>query len=449
MDAIKSFLQEKCKQKPNALCRAFYYIFEVISNGNVINFFECLKYLYELLQNEEAFVVTEGFSNGKISEVSQMLLIKRAIFTPTHLCLLPPQPILKSRALRDCNPNYSLRISIKDINMDSISYSTKSYSSNSMELQKKFFNKYYKSTLLNGLHIGKRNYKYVGSSSSQLKSHGLWFYAKDSENKTANDLRKQFGSFEKICNVPKYMARMGQTFSQSLGYIEIPQEWTNVKSPDPDIEGGITIYLTFSNSKSDVKKLLKGEDVEMQDAMPDPCKPQSENFEPYTFSDGVGRISKELAEEIYKKFDVEDQKPSAMQIRYAGCKGMLVMDPRLEGKTIKFRKSMKKFDSDHTYLEILKFSEKRACFLNRPLITILEQLGISKEIFLKLQKEMVQKHISSMFHEWDAYHFLNRHALLRIDFLHIYTAEIHFTEDPLFRSMIYALFQKQLDLLKE
>ncbi|GBO32236.1 hypothetical protein AVEN_233978-1, partial [Araneus ventricosus] len=81
---------------------------------------------------------------------------------------------------------------------------------------------------------------------------------------------------------------------------------------------------------------------------------------------------------VYKALDVVDQRPSAMQIRYAGCKGMLVVDPRLKGKEILFRKSMKKFDSDHNSLEILKFSEKRSCFLNRPFITILEQLGVSK-----------------------------------------------------------------------
>ncbi|GIX69374.1 RNA-dependent RNA polymerase [Caerostris extrusa] len=241
---------------------------------------------------------------------------------------------------------------------------------------------------------------------------------------------------------------MGQTFSQSLGFIRVPQEWTNVKNPDPDIEGGIKEYLKFDDLKSNEKKKLVVENIDAQNEMSDPSNPQSEKFEPYTFSDGIGRMSNELVEEVYKHFNVEDRKPSAMQIRYAGCKGMLVVDPELEGKTIRFRESMKKFDSDNNYLEILKFSEKRGCFLNRPFITILEQLGVKKEIFLKLQKEMIQKHISSMFHEGEAYNFLNRHALLRINFSNMFVANICFTEDPLFRSMIYALFQKQLELLK-
>ncbi|GFR27740.1 RNA-dependent RNA polymerase 1, partial [Trichonephila clavata] len=438
VEKVKVFLQEKCKENPHALSRSLYQIFEAIIKGNVVNFYDCLRYLYESFWKQEPKAVIDDFSSKKVKD-SHLLLIKRCIVTPTHVVFLPPQPTLKSRALRDCEPDYSLRVSIKDVNMDSINYSAKSFGQNSAELQRNFFKKYYKNVLLRGLKIGKRNYKYVGSSTSQLKGHGLWYYAEDSKKKTADDLRREFGALDKIRQVPKYMARMGQTFSQSLGYIEVPQELTNVKEPDDDIEGGVKEYLTFKDPRpKSPKKFLKEEGESATD------EEEEESTEPYNFSDGIGRISSELAEEVYKKLDVLDKKPSAMQIRYAGCKGMLVVDPRLERKTIRFRKSMKKFESDHNSLEILKFSEKRACFLNRPFITILEQLGVSKEMFLKLQKEMIQKHISSMFHEWEACHFLHRHALLRFDFLRMYTAGIRFTEDPLYRSMIYSLFQKQL-----
>ncbi|GFS52508.1 RNA-dependent RNA polymerase 1 [Trichonephila clavipes] len=442
VEKVKTFLQEKCKENPHALSRSLYQIFEAVTKGNVVNFYDSLKYLYESFWKQEPRTVIDDFSSKKVQD-SHLLLIKRCIVTPIHTVFLPPQPTLKSRALRDCEPGYSLRVSIKDVNMDSINYSTKSFGQNSAELQSNFFKKYYKNVLLRGLKIGKRNYKYVGSSTSQLKGHGLWYYAEDSKKKTADDLRREFGALDKIRQVPKYMARMGQTFSQSLGFIEVPQPLTNVKEPDDDIEGGVKEYLTFEELKpKSPKKFLKVEGDSSTD------EEEGEPTEPYNFSDGIGRISSELAEEVYKKLDVLDKKPSAMQIRYAGCKGMLVVDPRLKGKTIRFRKSMKKFESDHNSLEILKFSEKRACFLNRPFITILEQLGVSKEVFLKLQKEMIQKHISSMFHEWEACHFLHRHALLRFDFLRMHTAGIHFTEDPLYRSMIYSLFQKQLELLK-
>ncbi|KAF8790403.1 putative RNA-dependent RNA polymerase 1 like protein [Argiope bruennichi] len=438
-DIAKLFMKDKRKENPIALSRALYQIFDSITKRNVIIFMESLQYLYDCFKKEEPKMVLNDFSSEK---QSHLLLIKRAILTPTHVILLPPQPALTSRALCDCEFDYSLKLSIKDVNMDFIHYSLKPYGVDPMECQRNFFNNHYKSTLLKGFSIGKRKYKYVGSSTSQLKGRRLWFYAQDSKGRTSDDLRKQFGSLEKIRFVPQYMARIGQTFSQSMGHIQVPQHWTNVKNPDDDIEGdAITEFLIFYDKKT---RKPNNEDFEVEDKVEEN---PTEKVDRYNFSDGIGRISPMLADEVYKELEVLDQRPSAMQIRYAGCKGMLVVDPTLQGKDIKFRKSMKEFDSDNDSLEILKFSEKRSCFLNRPFITILEQLGVSKEVFLKLQKEMIQKHIFSMFHEYEACEFLNSYSSLRFDFLSMHRAGIHFTEDPFFRSMIYPLFQKQMELL--
>ncbi|GBM91546.1 hypothetical protein AVEN_153375-1, partial [Araneus ventricosus] len=300
-DIAKSFFQEKSKENPAALSRALYQIFESITKRNVVIFMECLKYLYECFKKEEPKLVIEDFSTEKNSH---LLLIKRSILTPTHMILLPPQPTLKSRALRDCEFDYSLRISIRDVNMDFIHFSTKAYGSDSMERQRKFFNDHYRGALLKGFSIGKRNYKYVGSSTSQLKGHGLWFYAQDTKGRTSDDLRKQFGSLEKIRFVPKYMARMGQTFSQSMGCIDVPQDWTNVKDPDDDIEGEvITEFLTFHEEKVK-KKFLKEEqneeDDEKNEVEVEAEEKSTEKVDRYNFSDGIGRISPELAEEVNK-----------------------------------------------------------------------------------------------------------------------------------------------------
>ncbi|KFM65755.1 hypothetical protein X975_18029, partial [Stegodyphus mimosarum] len=42
-----------------------------------------------------------------------------------------------------------------------------------------------KDKLKNGLVIGFRHYKILASSSSQLREHGLWMYAKDPNGNTA------------------------------------------------------------------------------------------------------------------------------------------------------------------------------------------------------------------------------------------------------------------------
>lgn len=61
-------------------------------------------------------------------------------------------------------------------------------------------------------------------------------------------------------------------------------------------------------------------------------------------------------------------KPSAFQIRFAGCKGVLALDPSLPGKKAYFRKSMTKFYSEHRRLEVISTSRPQAVYLNHQVI---------------------------------------------------------------------------------
>ena len=59
--------------------------------------------------------------------------------------------------------------------------------------------------------------------------------------------------------------------------------------------------------------------------------------------------------------------PSAYQIRFQGCKGMLTMDPSLPHgdvrEILQYRRSMKKFDSSHTALEICEATKPSEYFI--------------------------------------------------------------------------------------
>jgi RNA-dependent RNA polymerase len=61
------------------------------------------------------------------------------------------------------------------------------------------------------------------------------------------------------------------------------------------------------------------------------------------------------------KLESRDDIPSAYQVRIAGCKGMLAIDPesRLDQYYIKVRESMEKFKSDNWDLEICEYSKPR------------------------------------------------------------------------------------------
>jgi RNA-dependent RNA polymerase len=114
-----------------------------------------------------------------------------------------------------------------------------------------------------------------------------------------------------------------------------------------------------------------------------------------TFSDGVGALSSDLAREIWKsipsnrKRRVKDT-PSAFQFRLGGLKGVVVVNSDLKGRQLQFRESQDKFDApDLLDFEVCKaFSKYATCYLNRPLIKILEDLGVPPSAFLRLQYQI-------------------------------------------------------------
>jgi hypothetical protein len=125
----------------------------------------------------------------------------------------------------------------------------------------------------------------------------------------------------------------------------------------------------------------------------------------YVFTDGVGTMSKDLARAIWGKLRETKKKkkgkasdfPHAYQIRYRGSKGMLSIDHTLNGvHSIGLRPSMTKFEVDEESgqheIEIARaFDRPTTYYLNRPLIMLLEGLGISDRVFHDFQEHAVQQ----------------------------------------------------------
>jgi len=100
----------------------------------------------------------------------------------------------------------------------------------------------------------------------------------------------------------------------------------------------------------------------------------------YCFTDGNGLVSKGLAKLIIEKLNTYKYEqygiiPSAYQIRVAGCKGLIIIDPQstLDQLYIKIRPSMKKFECDHWILDICGYSRPSKILLG---ILVLVQLFI-------------------------------------------------------------------------
>ncbi|PKI46848.1 hypothetical protein CRG98_032786 [Punica granatum] len=102
------------------------------------------------------------------------------------------------------------------------------------------------------------------------------------------------------------------------------------------------------------------------------------------------RESLDFAKKVAKKCGFKGYPPSAFQIRYRGYKGVVAIDPTLPVK-LSLRKSMRKYESSDTKLNVLAWSKYQPCFLNRQIITLLSTLGVPDEVFERKQREAVDQ----------------------------------------------------------
>ncbi|KAJ6114819.1 hypothetical protein N7486_000597, partial [Penicillium sp. IBT 16267x] len=195
-----------------------------------------------------------------------------------------------------------------------------------------------KRTLTRGITIGGRHYEFLAFGNSQFREHGAYFFA-PTPDLTAAHIRAWMGQFNHIRNIAKCAARLGQCFSTTR---------------------------PVSGCRVEIKM----------------CEEVVRNG--FTFSDGVGKISKFLAEMTVTDLDIETRTgkpPSAFQFRLGGCKGLLVVSPDPRPKEIHIRPSQLKFEADAAGLEIIRWSRYYPATLNRQMILALSALRISDRVF--------------------------------------------------------------------
>ncbi|PVI06539.1 RdRP-domain-containing protein [Periconia macrospinosa] len=197
-----------------------------------------------------------------------------------------------------------------------------------------------------GIVVAGRHYEFLAFGNSQFREHGAYFYA-PTPSQSPNDIRQSMGQFEHIKTAAKYGARLGQCFSTTRAIKSI-----NVKIERiPDIERN-----------------------------------------GFVFTDGVGRISPLLAKMAAKELGLQNpfgDPPSLFQFRLGGCKGVLALDPTINGSIVHIRPSQYKFEAQNVGLEIIRASALAVACFNRQLIIILSALGVPDTMFTSKQQEMV------------------------------------------------------------
>ncbi|PYH92297.1 rna-dependent rna polymerase [Aspergillus ellipticus CBS 707.79] len=369
--------------------------------------------LMELLKENEKEIRQDLLQTGHILGPTRNLAqIHKVMVTPTRVSLHGPELEPKNRILRRF-PNhhdYFIRVQFCDESGQDLHF-------NSHVSHNDVFARF-KSVLTQGIQIAGRRYSFLGWSHSSLRSHAVWFSAPfvddNGEFQTHFSIIKALGDFSKIQSPARCAARIGQAFTET------------------------PFSINLTSSSIDVEEIP---DVTSKDGM-------------RVFSDGVGTLSWDVAAFIWDNIPREKGYPTCFQVRMGGAKGMLAVDSRLEGTQILIRPSMVKFQGDMNDLEICDMAAKPIrLVLNRQMIKIMEDMGVSENWFFDLQTTALKelRLITSNAHNTEA--FIKRQmicesiGLFRL-FRYCYLLPLDFKKEPFLRSLVEAVVLKELRLLK-
>ncbi|CAK9168826.1 unnamed protein product [Ilex paraguariensis] len=281
-----------------------------------------------------------------------LVYVRRVQITPCKVYFCGPEVNVSNRVLR----NYSayidnfLRVSFIDEEWDkmhSMDLSPRTASAN--EDRRTAVYKRILSILRKGIVIGSQKFEFLAFSSSQLQDNSAWMFA-SRPGLTADGIRTWMGDFHQIRNVAKYAARLGQSFGSSTETLNVASHEIEIIPDVEVVRGGVR----------------------------------------YVFSDGIGKISADFACRVAIKCGLNSSTPSAFQIRYGGYKGVVAVDP-ISSMKLSLRKSMSKYESENTKLDVLAWSKYQPCFMNRQIITLLSTLGVKDHVFEKMQREAVNQ----------------------------------------------------------
>eukprot|EP01125_Pyxidicula_operculata_P015947 TRINITY_DN5443_c1_g2_i1.p1 TRINITY_DN5443_c1_g2~~TRINITY_DN5443_c1_g2_i1.p1 ORF type:complete len:1098 (-),score=176.09 TRINITY_DN5443_c1_g2_i1:84-3377(-) len=286
------------------------------------------------------------FESSSSPSTSTLNLIKRTIITPTKTFFVPASLEGSNRITRKFHDHVAqfMRVSFEDESFERLFIPK--YQDITVKMGRVLTEGVMIGGSSSGSSSGRRSlYRFLGVGSSQLRESQFWAFM-DSDTMKASTIRRDMGDFSRFNVVGKLIARMGQCFSTTVNIREITEDEIET-IPDVERNG-------------------------------------------YTFSDGVGRISHELAKEITTKMKLKCI-PSAFQIRLKGAKGMLAVYPNMrKGINISLRKSMIKFmtTSTQNYLEIISYSRPNIGTINRQVISILDSLQVGNKITMYLENKM-------------------------------------------------------------
>lgn len=277
-------------------------------------------------------------------------LVHKVVVTPTRIHLEGPDPEPTNRVLRRYaqHSDHFLRVIFQDEDGSSVRHDPRA-------TQSRVYQERFKGILDGTIPflMAGRSFGFLGFSHSSLRNQSCWFMApfvSFGELMMPSMILKRLGDFSHFRSPAKCAARIGQNFTDTNATVDVAQSAVR--------------YLPVVERN--------GRD----------------------FSDGVGTISSDLLQRIWRVYGQKRLlKPTVLQIRFQGAKGMVSLDSRLRGQQLCLRSNMLKFETQATWnVEICGAGFRPLpMVLNRQFIKIFEDIGISTDVFLRLQQTAVDK----------------------------------------------------------
>ena len=344
------------------------------------------KYLYS------EYLIKDMKEILKPSRNPTLKYVQRCVITPTYIIFTPYILDQGNRILREFIPSIYLAM-LCGFKMDNFEEG---------RWGNKFLIEYIKFILEEGIFLGEKNYKFFNFSQSQFRNMSCWLLTEPKK------ILSKTGDYSKINIVAKFGARISQTLTTTIKTIKIPKD-----------------------------HIIKINDVLITQKILDDDKKEREIE--YNFSDGVGKISYNLSEEIAKKIGLKFV-PSCLQGRFLGCKGVwTTMYDDLNGN-IYIRPSQEKFEVEikdiDNYFELCDYSRYIQAYLNRQVILLMKANGIKDEIFFKKLEEY-KKRLDNERFVLSLVHYTEWSGL----FLYMNRCGINKTNDRLMRSLLESNLQ--------
>ena len=210
-------------------------------------------------------------------------------------------------------------------------------------------NSFCKSVLEGGIFCRQRPYFFLGHSDEQLQTKSCYLMRATEDE--IHELLAKFDDFLQEKSLGKRARNIGMLFSPLNKVLPLATREYKVQ---PDITSGVTGS--------------------------------------YTFTDGCGFMSPEFSSEVQRIFEL-DYQPSAVQVRYRGIEGMLVLKEDLTDVKVLFHNSMRKFvtpdenmPEGFSFADVVDYSRPYVNgYLDTRMVMLLTDRGVSAQTLRDLQ----------------------------------------------------------------